>query len=301
MKLAITGATGFIGSRLLERMVHQDLRVSALTRRGMRPRRNVTWVQGALDDSASLAELVGGADAVIHIAGLLTSRKAADFEAVNVAGTAAVVDTAKAAGVQRFVHVSTLAARHPEISLYGASKARGEDAVSGSGLAHAIVRPPAVYGPGDKETLDLFRMAKYGLVLLPSSGRLSLIHADDLADLLLTLAQPRLPSPLLLEPDEGRPDGLSQREFAALLGTAVGHRNLALKVPNVALRIGAIVDGVLRGGKAKLTPDRAAYFAHEDWVADPARAVPGNIWRPRIKAEQGLAETAAWYRDNGWL
>jgi uncharacterized protein YbjT (DUF2867 family) len=301
MKLAVTGATGFIGSRLLERVSRTDIEVRALTRRGMRQRRNVTWVQGALDDRESLDELVRGTDGVIHIAGLLTSRRAADFEAVNVTGTAAVVDAAKAAGVGRFVHVSTLAARHPEISLYGASKARAEEVVRASGLSHAIVRPPAVYGPGDKETLDLFRMAKYGLVLLPSRGRLSLIHVDDLTELLLALASPDAPSSLLLEPDEGRPGGLSQREFAAQLGTAIGHRNLALKVPNIALRAGALIDGIVRRGSAKLTPDRAAYFAHDNWVSDPSRAVPDSLWRPTIMAEQGLPDTAQWYRENGWL
>ena len=72
------------------------------------------------------------------------------------------------------------------------SKARAEELVQSSGLDWAIVRPPAVYGPGDKETLELFRMAKRGLILLPPKGRLSLIHVDDLARLLLA-SPSRLP------------------------------------------------------------------------------------------------------------
>ena len=80
-------------------------------------------------------------------------------------GTLAMLAAATAGGVSRFVHVSSLAAREPKLSLYGASKARAEELVERSGLDWAIVRPPAVYGPGDKETLELFKMAKRGLML----------------------------------------------------------------------------------------------------------------------------------------
>ncbi|MEO5774757.1 MAG: NAD-dependent epimerase/dehydratase family protein [Sphingomicrobium sp.] len=296
MKLAVTGATGFVGSHLLDRCAAKH-ECRALTRRSMPDKAGVTWVEGALDQPDSLNELIAGTDAVIHIAGLLTARTAAEFDAVNVAGTRAVVSAARNAGVRRFVHVSSLAARHPEVSLYGASKARSEAVVRESGLDHAIVRPPAVYGPGDKETFDLFRLAKFGLVLLPSDGRLSLIHVDDLADLLLALAA--APVSLLLEPDDGAP--LSQREFAHKLGQAVGRRIAAVKVPGAVMRVGAIIDGLVRRDKAKLTRDRAAYFAHEDWAVDPTRGVPGELWRPKISADDGLAATARWYRDHGWM
>ncbi|MEO6360449.1 MAG: NAD-dependent epimerase/dehydratase family protein [Sphingomicrobium sp.] len=299
MKLAVTGATGFIGSRLIERLAGTGHSCRALTRRPMPPRPNVTWVEGALDRPDTLAALVEGADAVIHIAGLLHGRTAAQFDAVNVAGTRAMVDASRAAGVRRFVHLSSLAARHPEISLYGATKAKSEDVVSPSGLDFAIVRPPAVYGPGDRETLDLFRMAKYGLVPMPSEGRLSLIHADDLVDLLIALTEPSAPSSLIVEPDDGRPT--SQREFAHALGQAVGRRIRPVLVPNIAMQVGAVIDGLVRRERATLTPDRASYFAHEDWSADPSRGVPPQLWQPRIPAEQGLAATAAWYRKEGWL
>lgn len=299
MKLAVTGATGFIGSHLIERLASTEHSCRALTRRSMRPRPDVTWVDGALDRPDTLATLVEGADAVIHIAGLLHGRTAAQFDAVNVAGTAAIVDASRGAGVRRFVHLSSLAARHPEVSRYGASKAKSEDVVGPSGLDYAIVRPPAVYGPGDRETLDLFRMARLGLVFLPSEGRLSLIHVDDLIDLLLALASPGAPSGLIVEPDDGKP--MSQRAFAHALGVAVGRRTRALRVPALALRTGALIDGLVRGAKAKLTPDRAAYFAHPDWAVNPARGVPAELWRPKIAAPEGLAATASWYRDKGWL
>ena len=101
-----------------------------------------------------------------------------------------MLSAATAGGIHRFVHVSSLAAREPKLSLYGASKERAEGLVMSSGLDWAIVRPPAVYGPGDRETLELFRMAKLGLMLMPPKGRVSVIHVDDLARLLLALAAP---------------------------------------------------------------------------------------------------------------
>src|SRR3546814_14244242 len=78
-----------------------------------------------------------------------------------------MIAAAAAADVGRFVHVSSLAAREPELSAYGRSKAESEKLMAESGLDWAIVRPPAVYGPGDRESLELFRMAARGLVLLP--------------------------------------------------------------------------------------------------------------------------------------
>ncbi|MEO6581494.1 MAG: NAD(P)H-binding protein, partial [Sphingomicrobium sp.] len=156
LKLAITGGTGFVGSRLVEAATAAGHGVRALTRRPQDARPALQWVSGSLADPNALEELVDGADAVIHVAGVINARDAAGFEAGNVAGTLATLAAATADGVRRFVHVSSLAAREPRLSLYGASKAKSETLVERSGLDWAIVRPPAVYGPGDKETLALF-------------------------------------------------------------------------------------------------------------------------------------------------
>jgi len=301
VKLAVTGGTGFVGSRLLDAANADGHEVRALARRPLQRRANVAWVSGALDQPAALDELVAGADAVIHVAGVISGRAAADFDRANVDGTQAVLGAAKAAGVRRFVHVSSIAAREPKLSLYGASKARSEELVAASGLSFGIARPPAVYGPGDKETLELFRMAKHGVVLLPPEGRLSLIHADDLARLLLALARPEPQSGLTIEPDDGRPGGWSHKDFAQALGSAVGRRGVSLSVPSGLLRLAARADRLLRGDRAKLTADRAAYFCHPDWVVDPSLAAPPDLWRPQIETLDGLAATAQWYRAQGWL
>ena len=301
MILAITGGTGFVGGRLIDAAAAAGHQVCALTRRPQSARPNVEWVEGSLSDRDSLRRIAQGSDAIIHVAGVINAPDRAGFEHGNVEGTLAMLAAATACGVRRFVHVSSLAAREPGLSLYGASKARSEQLVETSGLDWAIVRPPAVYGPGDRETLELFRMARLGLVLLPPRGRVSLIHADDLARLLLVLASPGAPSQILVEPDDGRAGGWSHHEFAEALGRAVGRRGLRLSIPRSLMRAGAFVDRLVRRGRAKLTADRCAYFCHPDWVASPARGVPPDLWRPLIDTEQGLAATARWYRDHGWL
>ena len=301
MILAVTGGTGFVGQRLIDMALARGHRVRALTRKAQEPREGVEWIEGSLESREALERLVTASDAVIHVAGVINALDAAGFEAGNVTGTLAMLAAATAAGTHRFIHVSSLAAREPGLSLYGASKARSEDLVRSSGLDWMIVRPPAVYGPGDKETLELFRMAKAGLILLPPRGRLSLIHVDDLARLLLSLAERDSPEKEVIEPDDGRPDGWSHREFAAALGRAVGRRAVALATPRPLLRLGAAVDRLVRRDKAKLTPDRAAYFCHPDWVVSASSAPAEVVWRPEVATEQGLAQTADWYRAKGWL
>jgi nucleoside-diphosphate-sugar epimerase len=301
VKLAITGATGFVGGRLLELALAEGHQVRALTRRPQPEREGVTWVHGALDHPDSLDRLVEGADAVIHVAGVLNARDAAGFEAGNVEGTRAMLGATEKAGAKRFVHVSSLAAREPQLSMYGASKARSEQLVRDFAIDSVIVRPPAVYGPGDKETLDLFKMAKRGFVLLPPKGRLSVIHVDDLGRLLLALAELTAPAGETFEPDDGTPCGWSHQKFASALAGAFGRSTITFAAPSVLIRMGATIDRWLRGDEAKLTPDRASFFCHPDWVVSANSAVPADLWQPAIDTRQGVADTARWYEAGGWL
>ena len=301
MTIAVTGGTGFVGTRFIDIATAAGHEVRALTRRPQRPQRQVQWVDGSLADADALRRLVMGCNSVVHIAGVLNARDPADFERGNVEGTLAMLAASTAAGITRFVHVSSLAAREPKLSKYGASKARSEELVQGSGLDWVMVRPPAVYGPGDRETLELFRMAKLRLMLLPPKGRVSVIHVDDLSRLLLALAGTDEPSRIILEPDDGRPSGWSHKELAQAIGHAVGRANLSLSMPGPMLKLGAMLDQLVRRERAKLSADRAAYFSHRDWVVNPDRRPSSDLWRPQVETAQGLAETAAWYEREGWL
>ncbi len=286
---------------MLEAALAAGHSVKALTRRDQPPRDGLTWVGGDFESRTALEALVDDADAIIHVAGAINAPNAAGFEKGNVQGTLAMLAAATAGGVRRFVHVSSLAAREPKLSLYGASKHRAEELVHDSGLDWAIVRPPAVYGPGDKETLELFRMARLGLMLMPPRGRVSVIHVDDLARLLLALASPEAPARLLVEADDGKPGGWTHREFARALAAAVGTKPAIVSSPGILLRLAARIDHMVRGENAKLTVDRAAYFSHRNWVIEPKRACPPGLWQPRIATDQGLRETADWYRAQNWL
>lgn len=299
MIVALTGATGFVGKAVMDHALARGHQLRALTRRAQPPRAGVAWIEGRLEKEDSLARLASGADAVLHVAGVVNGGKL-DFVRGNVEGTRNMLAAAASLGVRRFVHVSSLAARAPDLSQYGRSKELGEAEVCRSGADWTIVRPPGVYGPGDLEMRDLFRMAKLGVVLLPPTARISVIHVADLARLLVALVE-QDPGRVTYECDDGVDGGYSHKGFARLIGDAVGREPLALSVPGPMLQLAAAADGLLRGGAAKLTRDRAAYLRHPDWTARPDRRPPPALWRPAIATPQGLAGTAAWYRANGLL
>ena len=270
---ALTGATGFVGRMTLRRLVAAGWHVRALTRRDQPKTAGVTWVHGRLDDAASLNELCDGADAVLHVAGVVNAPDAAGFESGNVAGTANMIAAAHMAGIDRFVAVSSLAAREPALSFYGASKAKAENLVKASALDWTVIRPPGVYGPGDTEMFDMFRIAAKGWALLPPRGRVSVIHVDDLARLLVTL----------------------------LSAENVGRNITVVHAPSFLLKFAGWADRAIRGPKAKLTPDRANYLAHPDWTIDPHAAPASQLWQPEIAAPAGLKDTVSWYRKHGWM
>lgn len=294
MTIAVTGGTGFVGSHLLDQASAAGVPVRALARRAQPERGNVTWIAGGLDDADALARLVEGADTVVHVAGVVNADRAG-FVRGNVEGTRAML--AASAG-KRFVHVSSLAAREPQLSDYGWSKAEAERLVTASALDWTIVRPTGVYGPRDSEMRELFKMAQRGVMLMPPRGRVSLIAVEDLARLLLALTSTGARA--ILEADDGSA-GYSHADLAHAIGRAVGRRVRVAHMPGAALRLAARADMRARGARAKLTLDRARYLSHPDWTADPARRPLPDLWRPRIALAEGLAATAAWYRAQGLL
>lgn len=301
MRIALTGGTGFLGGAVLDRLLAEGHAVNALTRRPQPDRAGVAWIGGDLSDSSALIRLVLDADVVIHVAGAVNAPDRAGFAAANVDGTQNLLTAMTITPCRRIILVSSLSAREPSLSDYGWSKHAGEELVMRLPLDWAIVRPPAIYGPGDREMLEMFRMATNGVVLLPPGGRLSVIHVDDLAELLVRLAAGG-PGGALYEVDDGTPGGWSHADFARALGVAVGRGKVAaVPLPRAALMLGSRIDRLVRGRGAKLTADRVRYFCHPDWVARPDRQPPPTVWTPRIPTADGLAATAAGYRAKGWL
>jgi uncharacterized protein YbjT (DUF2867 family) len=272
----------------------------ALTRRPQPERAGITWIEGALDKPDSLTVLVQGADAVLHIAGVINAPDRAGFAAGNIEGTRALIAATEAAGIRRFVQVSSLTAREPDLSLYGWSKAEADELLIASSLDWTIVRPPAIFGPRDQEMLELFKLAKRHVVPLPpAGGRMSVIAVGELIRLLLALPTSNALIREIVEPDDGRPDGWDHRDFARAIGIAMGSKVLPLPLPRPILDAIAALDGLFRGKNAKLTPDRVAYFCHRDWVSH-ARP-PADVWAPQEATPTALATTAQWYRAQGSL
>ena len=303
MTIAVTGATGFVGQALLGRAEQQGIPVKALTRRSQERRAGVEWVRGDLEAKAALRKLVRGSEAVIHVAGVVNAPDAAGFEAGNVTGTLNVIEACLAEGVRRLVHVSSLSAREPDLSVYGASKARAEKLVSASGLDWTLVRPPAIYGPRDTEMFEMFRIARWGLMPMPpSDGRTSVIHVDDLARLLLALVPGgEGVTGQVFAPDDGRKHGWSHYELARAIGWALGRRPWVIHLSRASLERAARVDRMVRGHRAKLTLDRVGYMTHPDWVVTHGARPPRSLWRPEIPTREGLKATAEWYRENRWI
>lgn len=298
----MTGATGFVGAETLTQALAAGHHVTAITRRAQPPRARLKWVHGSLEDRAALNTLMRDADVVIHIAGVVNAPDREGFELGNARGTMAVVDAMRQRGVRRLIHVSSLSAREPKLSDYGWSKELAERHVKASGLDWTIVRPPAIYGPGDREMLELFRMAKRGVMLMPPAGRLSVIEVGDLARLLLVLAgETEVSLARSYEVDDGTPGGWEHDAFGQAIGRAVGRSVRTFATPNWMLKLGARMDRMIRGKGAKLTPDRVSYFRHPDWVVKKRKQPPKRLWAPRIATEDGLMATVEAYRSKGWL
>jgi len=312
-RVAVTGASGFIGRAVVARLRTHGWHVRALLRRsGSEPGRDgIEPVPGSLEDRASLERLVDGADAVVHCAGAVTAPRRAVFAAVNAGGTARLVDVLCAsAGAPRLVLISSLAARAPQLSDYAASKRQAEEAVRGSDLAAPwwILRPPAVYGPGDRMTLPWFRQLAQGWALVPAGAgrRFSLLHVSDLADAVQHLLSHGVGAGAgaTIELDDGTPGGYSWPDVASIAGRVLDRPVRRVPLPRPLLWPPAAMNrlrATLTGRAAPLTPGKLRELFHDDWVCRPGGHGALDGWTPGIRLEQGFALTLAWYREAGWL
>ena len=311
--IAVTGASGFIGRRLIERLCRDGVPVRAL----MRKRRvevetsggDLTIIEGALGDDAAIADLIDGVEGVIHLAGLIKARTRQAFFDANEQGTRHLAAIAAAkARPPKLVLVSSLAAREPTLSSYAASKRAGEDAIAtpSNALPWTILRPPAIYGPGDRETLAFFKGVSRGVgaMLGDDRARFSLLHVDDLVDLILTVLAPEVADRLILEPDDGRDGGHSWCGMIAAAEHAFGRRAIRLRVPKMLLlALGHVNAGfsILPGYTPMLTPEKVRELTHPNWVADCRSIQSATGWRPAIPLDRGFPATIDWYRLHSWL
>jgi 2-alkyl-3-oxoalkanoate reductase len=309
--VAVTGGSGFIGRRIVERLAEDGWRVRALVRRPDSGLSDIgaETVHGTLEDAASAYALAESADVVVHCAGAIRAPNQETFVQINRDGTLRIAQAIVAQPrPPRLLLMSSLAARAPELSAYAASKRMAEDAVRqvlGGQAEFCIVRPPAVYGPGDRATLPIFRQIQRGLLLVPAAdARFSLLYVEDLAEIVAhLLAAPRWNGEVI-EPDDGQ-GGYCWTDLARIASDHLHRRVRTVPLPWLALWLPAAI-AQLMGAMLKRAPmitlGKLRELYHADWVC---QATSGTLLSaalpPRVAFDNGFAATLAWYKERRWL
>lgn len=322
MKVLVTGATGFVGSHLVEALRKRGFQVTALARSQTKAKlladQGVRVVAGDLHDLSALGRAVAGQDTIYHVAGLVAARDEAEFLRGNRDGTRNLLEAAERGGQPRFILVSSLAAAGPAerggpltggetprpVTAYGRSKLAAEQLVSASSLRWSLVRPPIVYGPRDREVLKVFRLARLGIAPVFGDGtqELSAVHAADLAEALIATGEN--PTTVGGTYAACHPEVFSSAEFGRAVGAAMGRRVSTIRIPAPLGR--ALLTVTERTARLTrqatiLTSDKANEFFQPAWTADPAPLTRDTGWQARYDLASGLANTYAWYKGAGWL
>ncbi|MCU0590496.1 MAG: NAD-dependent epimerase/dehydratase family protein [Desulfobacterales bacterium] len=313
--LALTGSTGFIGAALLRKLIRAGWNVRALHRQPfLRPRPEmgcgaIQWIHGCLEDSESLHHLVQGTEAVVHCAGAIRGATAAEFRRVNVEGVMRLVQACrKVRPFPRWVLISSLAAREPHLSDYAGSKREGEDALqsAASDMMRTVLRPPAVYGPGDRETLPLVRSMQFGVspVLGRRNSRFSMLFVEDLADAvgrLLEAAAPRAGA--TFEIHDGRNGGYTWADLIQTVARVIRKPIRPFRIPDAVLYAvarGNLLMARVFGYAPMLTPGKVRELTHPDWVCNDTELRRATGWSPRFLLEAGMRQTLQQLRHGRW-
>ncbi len=307
--IALTGATGFLGRYLVGALCAKGWRVRTLVRslpihEQLAPHR-LELVSGDLRDTSALKRLTRGADAIVHMAGAIKGNRDTLMQ-INSEGTRQMsVAWQENAPDARFVCVSSFTAREPQLSAYGTSKKMAEDEVMGTNGNWVIVRPPAIYGPWDTETLSLFKAARYPVhpMLGSSNSRLSLVHVRDAADALCALCTTGAEQQII-ELSDATVQGYSWPEIVTAVCQASSTTSRPFWLPPSLVALAATLNGRYARFQGKVSifdEGKAREILHPDWTARVQHLVPHDVWKPQITLGDGFAETASWYQQAGWL
>jgi nucleoside-diphosphate-sugar epimerase len=301
LKIALTGATGFVGRALIPKLLEKGHLVSALVRSPETANlpSSIKMVRGDLHDASALRQFTAASDVVLHVAGAIAGISRKDFLRANLEGTQHVAEAAIANRVKRFVYVSSLAAREPRIGPYGESKMLAEQMLLafGSALNLKILRPSAVYGPGDKATLPLLKALLAHTAVIPGSkdARFSMIHVDDVAVELLRASETEDTGVFELDDGEG---GHDWAELIGIVRENFGTAKRVVFIPRgVATTLGTMGDGlamILRK-PMMISAKQMRQLYHPDWV------VSAGQQNKRIGLAEGLPSTIHWYQAKGLL
>ena len=325
MKVLVTGASGFLGGHVAELLSKRGDLVRALVRttsnrRHLEGLRNVELFEGSVEAMDRVREAVDGVDAVVHSAGLIKARSTDEFFAVNVGGTANLVEATRKQRLKRFVFVSSLEACGPSadgepvpvdqenpVTAYGRSKLAAEKVVLSAkdDMPVVILRPGAIYGPRDGEILEAFKAIKRGVLPLVAGGEAKgmWIYATDCAQACVRAIDAEVPSGSTYFVDDGC-GPIAQRQMLADAERALGTRALfrrSLPVPvlmTVARGIEAF--GRLSNRPVMLTREKANMLL-QHWVCSSEDTRRDLGWTPKVPWSEGVGLAVKWYRENGWL
>lgn len=304
---AITGATGFIGRVIVNQLLAQGWQVRALARSAdgcsvLRAAGIHAVIQGDLKDPSALTELTQGVDALIHCAGAVRGAHYEDFESVNVSGTQALL-AALPDKTLPVVMLSSLAAREPQLSHYARSKRAMEGLLQSDDAPpnYLVLRPPPVYGPGDRELMPLFQAFAKGLAPLPApaSARVSLLYVEDLAAAVITWLQADKRRSGIYEIHDGRPQGYTWNDVIATAEQLLNRRIRKLHLPEAPLKLWGRANARasrLLGYAPMLTPGKVRELRHTNWVCDNSDLQRDLNWHPAVQLSEGLVRTCGWGR-----
>lgn len=327
MKALVTGANGFLGSHLVDRLIEEGHDVHVLVRKTS----SLQWLMGkklqyhygdVAGELKGLREGLNGTDLLFHVAGIIRARKARTYYEVNAQGTVNVLETCLKVSpkIKRVVVVTSLAAHGPchnddpadekdecrPITDYGKSK-RDAELITlkyADRLPVTIVRPPAIYGPRDDQVLRFFQMVRYGVSLLPGWGRriLNLAYVQDVVTgLLLAATSPKAIGEIFFI---GEDRNYSWEEATDAVARAVGRRPFKIHVPGpLVYSIAGLAEGTgrLTGRIPPVNIDYARNFMQRNWALDTSKAKRLLGYRSDYSLEKGAKETASWYEDEGWF
>ncbi|MFB3910264.1 MAG: NAD-dependent epimerase/dehydratase family protein [Candidatus Eisenbacteria bacterium] len=336
LPVLVTGATGFVGSHVVDRLLASGVAVRAIVRKTSSLRwlagKPVEMVEADLRDPERLRAAVAGTRAVLHFGGKIAARSAREFFEANADGTEALArafaSAAPADGSGFFLYCSSLAACGPAprldrapfphvreeddprpVSTYGASKLEGERRLGVlEGRARVVVvRPPVVYGPRDRGILQYFQWLQRGWMLLPGGGgmRISVVHVRDLATAVqLSLDQPRARG--IYNAGDGR--AYSWQDVGRIAARALGVHPRPVRIPWMFTYLGALASEIgvrlpHRGSPRDplVSFDKLREMRQTSWACLPEKATREFGFQPRIDIEAGIEETIRWYQEQGWL